>query len=381
MPPSPRRAIPADYMRGGTSKGLFLLADDLPPEGAERDRILLRAIGSPDPYGRQIDGLGGGTSSTSKIVVVARSARPDCDVEYRFGQVAIDRALIDYSGNCGNLTTAVGPFAIAHRLVEPIEGVTTVRMWQSNIGKRIVARVPVRGGEPLEAGDFVMDGVPFAGAEIALEFLDAGGSDEGALLPSGRVVDVLDVPGVGAIEVSLVNAGNPTAFVSAAALGLSGTELPAAVNADAALLARCERIRAAAAVAMDLAPDLASATRDRPATPRLSFVAPPADYACSSGRAIPAADIDIVARILSMGVLHHAYTGTGAVAIAVAAALPGSIVARAARTASPLRVGHVAGTMTVGAELRRAGDAWLVDTVRVSRSARRLMTGLVHLPD
>jgi 2-methylaconitate isomerase len=376
----PQRAIPAVYMRGGTSKGVFFRAQDLPADPLERDRLLLRVIGSPDPYGKHIDGMGGATSSTSKIVIVDRSSRADCDVQFLFGQLAVDRDVIDYSGNCGNLTTAVGPFAITQGLVAASEGVTTLRLWQQNIGKPIVAHVPVRNGEPIEVGEFEMDGVPFPGAEIPLEFLDAGGGGDGALLPTGRVIDVLDVPGVGRFEVSFINAGNPTVFLTAAALGLTGTELQPAINTNRAQLDRLETIRAHAAVAMGLAPDPATATRDRPISPRLAFVCPPTTYVASSGKTIERESIDITARIISMGVLHHAFTGTGAVAIAVAAALPGSIVAQVATRVNPLRVGHVAGAMTVGADVRRSGDEWIVDRVLVSRSARRLMSGLVYVP-
>ena len=372
--------IPAEIWRGGTSKGLFFHERDLPADPARRDALLLRAIGSPDPYGKQIDGLGGATSSTSKVVVVRPSRRPGCAVEYRFGAVAIDRPVIDWSGNCGNLTTAVGPFAILHGLVAPVEGVTEVGLWQDNLGERIVARVPVRDGRPMESGTFLMDGVAFPGAEILLEFLDPGGGD-GALLPTGKVTEMLDVPGVGILEVSLINAGNPTVFVTAASLGLTGTERQADVNGQPALLEKLEQVRAHAAVRMGLADSAASATRSRPATPKLSFVAPPATYLSSGGRSVVAEDIDLLARILSMGVLHHAYTGTGAVALAVAAALPGSVVARAARggASARVRIGHASGTMTVGAELLETGGRWQVTRALMSRSARRLMSGRIHV--
>lgn len=383
-PGRPARAIPATYMRGGTSKGVFFCASDLPTDPAERDQLLLRVLGSPDVYGKQIDGLGGASSSTSKIVIVERSARPAADVEYLFGQVAIDRPLIDYSGNCGNLTTAVAPFALAQGLVRAErDGVVPIRLWQRNIGKPIIAHVPIMHGAPVEDGDFVMDGVPFAAAAIELEFLDAGGGADAPLLPTGNVIDRLEVPGVGRIEASLVNAGSEVAFIDAAAIGLIGIETQAAVNGDRALLARLEAIRAQAAVAMGLAASAAAATRERPATPRVSFVAPPRTYVASSGRTIDAAAIDFTARIVSMGQLHHAYTGTGAVAVAVAAALPGSIVHRAAGGVSRdgrVRVGHVAGTMTVGASVRREQGTWIVDRAIVSRSARRLMTGHVFVP-
>ena len=328
--------IPAVYMRGGTSKGVFFRKDDLPADPAARERILLRVIGSPDPYGKQTDGMGAATSSTSKVVILSKSARPGCDVDYLFGQVAIDRPAIDWSGNCGNLTGAVGPFAISEGLVAaPRDGEAVVRIWQANVGKRIVARVPMRDGEVVEEGDFELDGVTFPSAEIVIEYLDLGGGDDGesdgALFPTGRVVDWLDVPGVGRLEATLITAGNPTIFVAAAALGFAGTELQGDVNGDAALLARCEAVRAHGAVAMGLASSPEDATANRPATPKLAFVSPPQSYVASSGKPVDAADIDLTARILSMGKLHHAMTGTGAVAIAAAGAIPGTIVQRTLR--------------------------------------------------
>ncbi len=375
------RRIASELWRGGTSKGLFLLDDALPANPAERESLLLRLIGSPDPYGKQIDGLGGATSSTSKVVVVRPDEHHGCDVSYRFGAVAIDRPVIDWSGNCGNLTTAVGPFALANGLVSAGDGIATIRLWQENIGKRIVAHVPVAGGRAVEHGEFTMDGVAFPGAEILLEFLDPGGG-ESDMLPSGNVLDTLEVPGLGPIEATLVNAGNPTVFVAAAELGLTGTELQPQVNADARLLARCEAVRAHAAVRMGLAPSADAATRDRPATPKLAMVAPPAPYTASSGRAVAADDIDLLARILSMGALHHAFTGTGAVALSVAAALPGSVVARASSVgaAGRVRIGHPSGTMTVGAEVVEAEGRWSVTRALMSRSARCLMSGFAHLP-
>ncbi len=373
--------IPAQFWRGGTSKGVFLLDSDLPREPAAREALLLRLIGSPDPYGKQIDGMGGATSSTSKVVIVRPAEQPGCAVAYRFGAVAIDRPVIDWSGNCGNLTTAVAPFALATGLVKAADGVASLRLWQDNIGKEIVAHVPVAGGQAVESGDFTMDGVAFPGAEILLEFMDPGGG-ESSMLPTGSVADRLTVPGVGEIEATLVNAGNPTVFIAAADLGLRGTELQSDVNGDAGLLSRCESIRAHAAVRMGLAVSPEAATRDRPATPKLSFVARPAAYTASSGKAVGAHDVDLVARILSMGVLHHAYTGTGAVALAVAAALPGSVVARASAVgaAERVRIGHPSGKMTVGAEVKAVNGEWSVTRALMSRSARCLMSGWVHLP-
>ena len=376
---SPLR-VPAVLMRGGTSKGLFFLAGDLPAEPAARDRLLLRAIGSPDRYGRQIDGMGGGTSSTSKVVIVSTSPCADCDVAYRFGQVAIDRPVIDWSGNCGNLTAAVGPFAITAGLVAaPADGTATVRLWQANIGRRIVARVPMRGGAVVEDGDFALDGVAFPAAEIALEFIDPGAGD--AMFPTGAMMDTLDVPGAGRIDATLIDAGNPTIIVDATALGLRGTELQSDVNSNPRLLRLAESVRAHGAMAMGLASG-AEAAAARPHTPKLAFVAPPAAYRAAEGRAVRAEEIDLLARIFSMGTLHHAMTGTGAVAIAAAAAVPGTLVhrLRGATTAGRIRVGHPSGVMSVGAEAVAHGGRWIVTKVAMSRSARRLMEGWVRVP-
>ncbi|WP_210208635.1 2-methylaconitate cis-trans isomerase PrpF, partial [Rhodoplanes roseus] len=372
------------YMRGGTSKGVFFQARDLPADPAARDRVLLRVTGSPDPYGKQIDGMGAATSSTSKVVLVSPSARPGCDVEYLFGQVSIEAPLIDWSGNCGNLTTAVGPFAIAQGLVQAgPDGIRTVRLWQANLGKRIVAHVPVRGGEVLEEGAFALDGVAFPAAEIRLEFIDPGGGAQG-VLPTGQAVDTLLVPGLGTVQASLVDAGNPTVIVAAAALGVPAALAQAEANADAAFLARCEAVRAAGAVMMGLAKTAAEATANRPATPKVALVGPPADYVASSGRAVAAHDIDVVARMISMGKLHHALTGTGAVALAVAAALPGTLVADLlggpVSGGRMVRLGHASGILPVGAEASRRDGAVVVDKAVLSRSARRLMEGVVLVP-
>jgi probable AcnD-accessory protein PrpF len=385
----PQLRIPAVYMRGGTSKGVFFRAEDLPADRGERDRVLLRTLGSPDPYGKQIDGMGGATSSTSKVVILSPSAREDCDVDYLFGQVAIDRALIDWSGNCGNLTAAVGPFAVSQGWARPgRDGIAEVRIWQANIAKRIVAHVPVRDGEVVEEGDFALDGVTFPSAEIRIEFLDPGGLGEegdsgGAMFPTGNVVDRLDVPGVGAIEATLITAGNPTVFVSAEAMRIRGVELPAEIDADPELLRRCEAIRAHAAVAMALAPSAEEASRSRLHTPKIAMVSAPRAYAATSGKAVASEDIDLAIRMISMGKLHHAVTGTGAIATAVAAAIEGSLPHRSRRReADPLRtrLGHPSGIITVGAEVSREGAEWKVARAVMSRSARRLMEGWVRVP-
>jgi probable AcnD-accessory protein PrpF len=379
--------IPAVYMRGGTSKGVFFRAEDLPSDEQARDRVLLRVIGSPDRYGKHTDGMGGATSSTSKVVVLSKSARADCDVDYLFGQVAIDQPLVDWSGNCGNLSAAVGPFAISTGLVGvPADGTATVRIWQANVRKKIVSHVLMSGGEVQELGDFRLDGVAFPAAEVALEFHEPAGDEAeagaGATFPTGNHIDRLDVPGVGRIEATLINAGNPTVFIDAASLGLKGTELQGDVNGDKALLVWAEAVRAQGAVAMGDAATPEEATTSRPHTPKLAFVAKRSGYTASDGRTVEAGSIDLLARIFSMGVLHHAMTGTGAVAIGAAAAIPGTVVHRVAPVAADGRVrfGHPSGTLAVGAEVREEGNHWKVSKVLMSRSARRLMEGWVRVP-
>ncbi|MET7143587.1 2-methylaconitate cis-trans isomerase PrpF [Xanthomonas sp. PPL139] len=393
MAHAPQLRIPATYMRGGTSKGVFFRLQDLPAAaqtpGSARDALLQRVIGSPDPYAKQIDGMGGATSSTSKTVIVAPSTRPDHDVDYLFGQVAIERAFVDWSGNCGNLSAAVGPFAIAAGLVDPAriprDGLATVRIWQANIGKTIVAQVPMTDGAVQETGDFELDGVTFPAAEIALEFLDPAADEDGAggaMFPTGNLVDTLEVPGVGSFQATLINAGIPTIFLEAQALGYRGTELQDAINGDAQALQRFETIRAYGALRMGLIATLEDAVT-RQHTPKVAFVAPPADYIASSGKPVAAADIDLLVRAMSMGKLHHAMMGTAAVAIGTAAAIPGTLVNRAAgggeRTA--VRFGHPSGTLRVGAEARQVGGQWTVTKALMSRSARVLMEGWVRVPE
>ena len=381
--------IRATYMRGGTSKGVFFTPDDLPAParqpGAARDALMLRVTGSPDPYGKQIDGMGGATSSTSKVVIVGPSARPDCDVDYLFGAVAIESPVVDWSGNCGNLTSAVGPFAIERGLVSaPENGIAVVHIWQANIQKKIIAHVPMCDGQVQETGDFELDGVTFPAAEIKLEFLDPGADEDGeggAMFPTGNMIDKLEVPGVGVVEATLINAGNPTIFVDAATLGLSGSELQPRVNTDAELLAKAEAIRANATVAMGLAATAAEATEKRPHTPKLAFVAQPTGYTAASGKDVSSSDMDLCARIFSMGKLHHAMTGTGAVAIAVAAAIPGTLVSRVlgGDRRDEVRFGHPSGTLKVGADAAEQDGTWAVTKALMSRSARRLMEGQVFV--
>lgn len=376
-------------MRGGTSKGVFFNLTDLPPAaqvpGSARDALLLRVIGSPDPYGKQTDGMGGATSSTSKTVILSNSDRPGHDVDYLFGQVSIDKAFVDWSGNCGNLTAAVGSFAINSGLVDaariPQNGTAVVRVWQANIHKSIIVRVPISDGAVQETGDFELDGVTFPAAEVQVEFIDpAAGGD--ALFPTGKLIDDLDVPGVGNFQATMINAGIPTIFLDAAAIGYRGSELQADINGDAKALAMFETIRAYGALRMGLIDDIEQAAA-RQHTPKLAFVAPPVNYTASSGKAIKATDIDLNVRALSMGLLHHAMMGTAAVAIATAAAIPGTLVNLAAGGGerNSVRFGHPSGSLRVGAQASQSDGGWSVDKAIMSRSARVLMEGWVRIPD
>ncbi|MDB5806459.1 MAG: prpF [Betaproteobacteria bacterium] len=384
-------AVRATYMRGGTSKGVFFTPEDMPEAarvpGTARDAFLRRVMGSPDPYGKQIDGMGAATSSTSKTVIISKSTRPDCDVDYLFGQVAIDVPLVDWGGNCGNLTSAVGPFAIRRGLVAaPRDGEAVVRIWQANIGKKIIAYVPMEDGEVVELGDFELDGVTFPAAEVKLEFLDPGADEDstgGAMFATGNTIDRLQVPGVGEVEATLINAGNPTVFIDAARLGLKGTETQDEVNGNAELLKTLETIRAHATVAMGLAATAREASEKHQHVPKIAFAAAPASYQVSSGKTLGAGDMDIIVRIISMGKMHHAMTGTGAVAIAVACAIPGTILRRILGDKQPERVrfGHTAGTLSVGAEAEQIDGEWKVTKALMSRSARRLMEGVVLVPE
>ena len=384
----PQIRIPATYMRGGTSKGVFFSLADLPEAaripGEARDRLLLRVIGSPDPYGKHTDGMGGATSSTSKTVILARSEKPDHDVDYLFGQVSIDKPFVDWSGNCGNLTAAVGSFAIASGLVNPqripANGTAVVRIWQKNIGKTIVAHVPVTNGEVQETGDFELDGVTFPAAEVQIEFMSPVDASE-AMFPTGNLVEELEVPSVGNLPATMINAGIPTIFLNAEDLGYSGTELQEAINGDDEALSRFESIRAHGAVRMGLIADIAEAA-GRQHTPKVAFVSRPQEYVASSGKRINAADIDLNVRALSMGKLHHAMMGTAAVAIGTAAAIPGTLVNQAAGGGDRKSVtfGHPSGTLKVGAQASLRDGDWTVDKVVMSRSARVLMEGWVRVP-
>ncbi|MGX9935954.1 2-methylaconitate cis-trans isomerase PrpF [Advenella kashmirensis] len=392
MTHAPQMKIAATYMRGGTSKGVFFRLNDLPEAaqtpGTARDALLLRVIGSPDPYGKHTDGMGGATSSTSKVVILSKSEREGHDVDYLFGQVSIDKPFIDWSGNCGNLSAAVAPYAISNGLIDaeriPQNGVATVHIWQANIGKTIVSHVPITNGAVQETGDFELDGVTFPAAEVQLEFVDPAAEEDGAagaMFPTGNLIDDLDVPGVGKLQATMINAGIPTVFVNAQDIGFTGTELQDAINSDAKVLAMFETIRAHGALRMGLIKNIEEAER-RQHTPKVAFVGGPADYTASSGKQVSAGDIDLVVRALSMGKLHHAMMGTAAVAIGTAAAIPGTLVNRAAGGSERQSVtfGHPSGTLRVGAQAIEQGGQWAVKKVLMSRSARVLMEGHVRIP-
>ncbi|PNG43125.1 3-methylitaconate isomerase [Pseudomonas asplenii] len=392
MAHAPQIKIPATYMRGGTSKGVFFSLKDLPEAaqipGPVRDALLLRVIGSPDPYDKQIDGMGGATSSTSKTVILSKSIKADHDVDYLFGQVSIDKPFVDWSGNCGNLSAAVGSFAISNGLVEasriPHNGVAVVRVWQANIGKTIIAHVPITNGEVQETGDFELDGVTFPAAEVQVEFMDPAAEEEGgggSMFPTGNLIDELEVPGVGKFKATMINAGIPTIFVNAEDIGYTGTELQSAINSDPKALQMFETIRAYGALRMGLISNLDEAAK-RQHTPKVAFVAKPADYVASSGKAVDGGDVDLLVRALSMGKLHHAMMGTAAVAIGTAAAISGTLVNLAAGGVerNAVRFGHPSGTLRVGAEASLENGEWVVKKAIMSRSARVLMEGYVRIP-
>ncbi|PTA48384.1 2-methylaconitate cis-trans isomerase PrpF [Shewanella morhuae] len=392
---APQIKIAATYMRGGTSKGVFFRLQDLPKAaqvaGPARDALLLRVIGSPDPYAKQIDGMGGATSSTSKTVILSKSSQTDHDVDYLFGQVAIDKPFVDWSGNCGNLTAAVGAFAISNGLIDstriPLNGICTVRIWQANISKTIIAHVPITNGEVQETGDFELDGVTFPAAEVQIEFInpaDDDGEGGSSMFPTGNVVDVLEVSGIGSFNATMINAGIPTIFINAEDLGYTGTELQDDINSDNAALAKFETIRAYGALRMGLINHIdEAATRQH--TPKVAFVAKPQTYVSSSGKTVNVSDIDLLVRALSMGKLHHAMMGTAAVAIGTSAAIPGTLVNLAAGgdtkgKIDAVRFGHPSGTLRVGAEASMVGGEWTVVKAIMSRSARVLMEGSVRVP-
>ncbi len=383
--------IPATYMRGGTSKGVFFRLQDLPEScqvpGAARDKLFMRVIGSPDPYSAHIDGMGGATSSTSKCVILSKSSRPEHDVEYLYGQVSIDKPFVDWSGNCGNLSTGAGAFALHAGLVDaeriPKNGTCVVRIWQANIGKTIIAHVPVTNGQVQEAGDFELDGVTFPAAEIVLEFLDPSddGKEGSSMFPTGSLVDDLEVPGIGTLKATMISAGIPTVFVNAEDIGYQGTELREDINGNPDALSRLESIRVAGALRMGLI-KTADEALTRQHTPKVAFVSPPKTYRTSSGKTIDATEVDLLVRALSMGKLHHAMMGTCAVAIGTAAAVPGTLVNLAAGGGEPqaVRFGHPSGSLRVGAEAKQVDGQWTVTKAIMSRSARILMEGCVCVP-
>lgn len=372
------------FMRGGTSRALFFRSEDLPADPALRDRIFLAALGSPDPYRRQLDGLGGGYSSTSKVAIISPASQPGVDVDYTFAQVGVDKPQVDYRGNCGNISSAVGPYAIDEGLVRSIvEPTTAVTFFNTNTAKRIVAHVPVEDGQAAVEGDFELAGVAGTGARIKLDFLDPGGAVTGRLLPTGHVQDELDAPGLEPIRASLVDATNPMVFVRAADLGLTGTEKPAALDANADLAAKLERIRAAAAVRMGIAPDLTTAIERSPAVPKIALVAPPADYVDISGSAVAGTSVDLVALVISMGQVHRAFALTAAMCLAVAAHVPGTVVAEAARPLAPgqdVRIGHPSGVLPIAATVEARPDGYNAVKTSVYRTARRLMEGWIRVP-
>ncbi|WP_027589773.1 2-methylaconitate cis-trans isomerase PrpF [Pseudomonas sp. RL] len=391
MAHQPQIRIPATYIRGGTSKGVFFRLQDLPERcqvpGAARDQLFMRVIGSPDPYAAHIDGMGGATSSTSKCVILSKSSQPGHDVDYLYGQISIDKAFVDWSGNCGNLSTAAGAFAIHAGLIDPARipqnGTCVVRIWQANIQKTIIAHVPVTNGQVQETGDFELDGVTFPAAEIVLEFLDPSddGEEGGSMFPTGNLVDDLEVPGVGTFKATMISAGIPTVFVNAEDIGYQGTELREDINGDPAQLARFEKIRVAGALRMGLI-KTAEEALTRQHTPKIAFVSPPKTYKASSGKTIEAGEVDLLVRALSMGKLHHAMMGTCAVAIGTAAAVPGTLVNLAAGGGErqTVRFGHPSGTLRVGAEAKQIDGNWTVTKAIMSRSARILMEGWVRVP-
>ncbi|WP_394251140.1 2-methylaconitate cis-trans isomerase PrpF [Vibrio profundi] len=383
-----QQKIAATYMRGGTSKGVFFNFDDLPVEAQEpgfaRDQLLLRVIGSPDPYGKQTDGMGGATSSTSKVVIVSKSTRPEHDVDYLFGQVSIDKPFVDWSGNCGNLSAAVGPFAIHSGLVDackiPESGVVKVRVWQANIGKTIVVHVPIRNGQVQETGEFELDGVTFPAAEIRVDFVKPA-DESGSMFPTGNLLDDLEIPELGVLRATMINSGIPTIFVDAHSIGYDGTELQDSINSDEAALAMFESIRAHGAMKMGLISSLPEAEQ-RQHTPKVAFVSAPKSYESSSGKSIESEQIDLLVRALSMGKLHHAMMGTAAVAIASAACIPGTLVNEAAGGGEReyVEFGHPSGTLKVGATAFDEGGDWQIEKVIMSRSARIIMEGWVRVP-
>ncbi len=376
-----QRKIRAVIMRGGTSKAVFFREEDLPKEKEERDKLILRIYGSPDPFERQIDGLGGATSTTSKVAIISKSDHPDYDINYTFGQVSINRPIVDYRGNCGNISSAVGPFSIDEGLVEAKEPITIVRILNTNTGKLIVAHVPVENGRAKVEGDYYIDGVPFPGAKIELDFYEPGGAVTGKLLPTGNVRDTFDIPGIGKIEVSVVDASNPVIFLKAESIGLKGTELPDKINSNPELLQKIEKIRAFIGAQLDFAPTPEEVSKNSPAVPKIAFVSPATTYKTSSGKIVDKNNISLVGRIMSMGKLHASYALTGAISTAVASKIEGTIVNALARDQEKVRIGHPAGVIEIVPSVVRKDDGWYVEKARAFRTARRLMEGFAFYPE
>ncbi len=376
-----QRKIRAVIMRGGTSRAVFLREEDLPEEGEERDRLILRIFGSPDPFGRQIDGLGGATSTTSKVAIISKSDQPDYDINYTFGQVSINRPIVDYRGNCGNISSAVGPFSIDEGLVKAREPITTVRILNTNTGKLIVAHVPVENGHAKVEGDYYIDGVPFPGAKIELDFYEPGGAVTGKLLPTGNVRDTFDIPGIGKIEVSVVDASNPVIFLKAESIGLVGTELPNEINSNPELLQKIESIRAFVGAQLDFAPTPEEVSKNSPAVPKIAFVSQATTYKASSGKVIDKDDISLVGRIMSMGKLHASYALTGAISTSVASKIEGTVVNALTRNQDKVRIGHPAGVIEIVPFVHKKNGDWYVEKARAFRTARRLMEGFVFYPE
>ncbi len=386
MSDKPQITVPATYMRGGTSKGTFFRIEDLPKEaqvaGASRDKLLLRVVGSPDPYSKQIDGMGGATSSTSKTVLICKSSQENHDIDYYFGQVSINKPFMDWSGNCGNLSSAVGPFAINCGYVKNLvqNGIQTVRVWQANIKKTILCHVPMQNGVVQEIGNYEIDGVAFPAAEIGLEFVAPVDPSE-ALFPTGNLVDNLEVPGVGTFKATMIMAGIPTIFLNAEDLGYTGCELQSDINSDEKALKKFELIRAYGAIKMGLIKEIKEAQM-RAHTPKVAFVSKAKNYTASSGKKITTANIDLNVRALSMGQLHHAMMGTASVAIGCAACIEGTLVnfASGGGEKNSVTFGHPSGTLKVGAMINKTNNKITIEKASMSRSARIIMKGCVHVP-
>ena len=379
-----QKRIPTVLMRGGTSKGLFFHDNHLPTDPATRSRVILAAFGSPDHNRRQIDGVGGGVSTTSKVAIISPSESPDYDVVYNFGQVSIDRPIVDFKGNCGNISSAVGPFAVDEGLVNAVEPITRVRIHQINTNKLIIAEVPVKDGRFADEGDYAIAGVPGTYARIALRFADPGGSLTGRLFPTGNRRDTIEIPGHGSIAITIIDAANPVVQVRAEEIGLLGTEIDE-IDADDEIKMTLEAIRCKAAVLIGLAASEKEATERSQAVPKIAFVSAPRPYTLPGGQTVAAQDIDLVARIMSMGTLHRSYAVSGGVCTVGAAMIPDTVVFDLlnadARRNDLLRIGHPGGVIDIGAVVEIDGDRCVYKEAVIGRTARRLMEGYVLVPE